>query len=211
MKYNYAVESKTNNSFVPANLRGYSADFEDVWRAHSKQIFRVAERITKNREDAEDAVQESFLRAYVHLHSFDGHSSLATWLTRIAINSALMILRKRSKAPHVSIDETGDYAANSQFAAVADRAPSPEVKYAQRERQDLLRLRIRELRPANRQAIELRSLADHSLKETAEKIGISVSAAKSRIFHAKTALRKSMEPKFGRRVPVSLRPQLSPA
>jgi RNA polymerase sigma factor (sigma-70 family) len=228
MTFNYAAESKKNthsvvegevaglhgveNNALPSSVRqGYSSAFENIWHAHSKQILRVTERITKNREDAEDALQDSFLRAYVHQHSFDGRSSLSTWLTRIAINSALMILRKRASAPQLSIDESSDHIFNPQFAAVADGIPNPEAQYAQLERHEILRSRIRALRPAVRQAIELQALDGRSVKETAGTMGLSVSATKSRIVQAKAALRKSLNPKIGRRARATSRMQFSPA
>ncbi len=101
-----ATENGTN-SFAQTVPHRYSAALEEIWRTHAKQILRVTQHITNNREDAEDALQDSFLRAHVHLHDFDGRSSIATWLTRIAINSALMILRKRTGAAQVSIDNAG--------------------------------------------------------------------------------------------------------
>jgi RNA polymerase sigma-70 factor (ECF subfamily) len=175
--------------------------FEELWRTHAKQLFRITNRITRNREDAEDALQESFLRAYVHLHSFDGRSSLATWLTRIAINSALMILRKRTHAPQLlSLNDSGDDAANFPSISVADRGPSPEARYVHLEQQTIVREGVRGLRPSIRQAIEIQVLEDQSVKETAEQMGLSITATKSRIFQAKAALRKSLRRNTGRRI-----------
>ena len=213
-------EVKNNNSLngtdasapLSAHPRGYSAAFEEIWRTHFKQILRVTQRITKNREDAEDALQDSFLRAYLYLHTFDGRSSLTTWLTRIAINSALMILRKRASAPHLSIDDSGcESAKHPQFVNLEEGRPGPEAQYAQFEEQAILRLGIRMLRPTIRQALELQVLNDHSIQETAEKMGLSISATKSRLFHAKAALRRSLEPKTGGRGLAAGRLRLSPA
>jgi len=190
---------------------GYSTAFEYIWRSHAKQILRVTQRITKNREDAEDALQESFLRAYIHLHDFDGRSSVATWLTRIAINAALMILRKRSLAPQLSLDAAGEDARYPGPVDVVDGNPSPEASYEQREREEILREGICALRPRNRQAVEVQILRGHSVKETAATMGLSITATKSRLFHAKAALRKSLEPKIGRRSPEATQLQLSPA
>jgi DNA-directed RNA polymerase specialized sigma24 family protein len=88
--------------------RGYAPTLEEIWRTHAMRILRITQRITKNHEDAEDALQDSFLRAHVHLHDFDGRSSIAAWLTRIAINSALLILRKRAGAAQLSIENVED-------------------------------------------------------------------------------------------------------
>jgi RNA polymerase sigma-70 factor (ECF subfamily) len=191
--------------------RGYSAAFEAIWRTHASQILCVTQRITNNREDAEDALQDSFLRAYLHLHSFDGRSSVKTWLTRIAINSALVILRKRTSAPHISFDSYDDSATHPQVVCVADGRPSPEAHYSQLEQQAMLRRSMSTLRPPIRQALELQVLEDRSVRETAEEMELSISATKSRIFQAKASLRRSVERKTGRRSRATARLQLSPA
>jgi RNA polymerase sigma factor (sigma-70 family) len=172
---------------------------EEVWRNHWQQILRVTQRITNNREDAEDALQDSFLRAQVHLRSFDGRSSLLTWLTRIAINSALLILRKRVTAPQLSFDSADDSAAVSRLVLL-DSSPSPETSYAEAERRELVRSEIAKLRPSIRRALELQTLEQWSLKDTAESLGLSIVATKSRIFQAKAALRKSLRPGSRRRL-----------
>ena len=137
-----ATEIDTNGSGQTIPLR-HSAAFEEIWRTHAKQILRITRRITNNREDAEDALQDSFLRAHVHLHDFDGRSSIATWLTRIAINSALMILRKRTGAAQVSIENVGAPGAEALALIPADQAPSPEAQYADLEQQAIFRSAIR--------------------------------------------------------------------
>jgi len=188
-----------------------SVALEELWRTHAKQILRVTQRITKNREDAEDALQDSFLRAYVHLHSFDRRSSIVTWLTRIAINSALMILRKRTSAPQLlSIDQGADSGADFRDLEPADQALSPEEQYAQLERQSIVRQALGTLRPSIRRALKLQT-EERSIKEVGEMMGLSVSATKSRIFRANAALRKSLEQKAGRSTGRTKRLQLSPA
>jgi RNA polymerase sigma factor (sigma-70 family) len=127
---------------------------EKLWRTHGKELLRVTQRITNNREDAEDALQDSFLRAHVHLHSFDGRSSLATWLTRIAINSALMVLRKRKSAPQISNP-------GIHFLDPVDSTPSAEERYSEREQQAWVRSAIGTLRPSIREALELHALQDN--------------------------------------------------
>jgi len=188
-----------------AASRANSATLEEVWRTHARQILRVTQRITKNREDAEDALQDSFLRAYVNRHTFDGRSSLATWLTRIAINSALMILRKRANAPQLSIDDGTEFAPDVRLLDPVDQSPGPEANYAEVEQQAKVRATIGTLRPSIREALELQVLEERSIKEIAEKMELSITATKSRIFQAKAGLRKSLG---GRRVK---RLQFSPA
>ncbi len=189
-----ATEIDTNGS---GHTIPHSAAIEEIWRTHAKQILRITRRITNNPEDAEDALQDSFLRAHVHLHDFDGRSTIATWLTRIAINSALLILRKRAGATQVSIDNTETAGAEVRELILADRAPSPEAQYADLEQQTIVRSAITTLRPSIRRALELRALEERSAKEVAGSMGLSVPAAKSRIFHARAALRQSLRAKLG--------------
>ncbi len=189
----------------------YSAALEEIWRTHAKQILRITQRITKNREDAEDALQDSFLRAHVHLHDFDGRSSIATWLTRIAINSALMILRKRGGVAQVSMENAGARGSEALALIPVDRAPSPEAQYAQLQERAMLRSAIGTLRPSIRRALELQTLEERSAKEIAERMGVSVPAAKSRIFHARAALRQRLGAKINRRPGATKTLQLSAA
>jgi RNA polymerase sigma factor (sigma-70 family) len=212
-----AVESLTpqmNKTGTPRN-QAAAAAFEEIWRSHAKRLLRITQRITKNYEDAEDALQDSFMRAYIHRDDFDGRSSLSTWLTRIAINSALMILRKRSANQEISMDDNGE-----SFDAISptrlsdiipDQSPSPETQYAQHEESEIVRDGIRELRPSVRRVVELQTMHERSLKETAQAMGLSLSATKSRLFHARIALRRSLRPRIGRDVRRSGHLQLSPA
>ncbi|HEX4077152.1 MAG TPA: sigma-70 family RNA polymerase sigma factor [Candidatus Acidoferrales bacterium] len=185
--------------------------FNEIWQAHAKWILRTTYRITRNREDAEDALQDSFLRAFVHIRDFDGRSSFSTWLTRIAINSSLMILRKRGTAVEVSLDEAGERGGAPEVINLPDRAPTPEAQCAQGERDEILRSAIGELRPTIRRALELRKLQEHSLKETARIMGLSVTAAKSRLHHAQVELRNLLKPKRVRRGRDAGRFHLQPA
>jgi RNA polymerase sigma-70 factor (ECF subfamily) len=148
-------------------------------------------RITRNREDAEDALQDSFLSAFVHLRDFDGRSSFSTWLTRIAINSALMKLRKNRGSREIPMDEPAGAGDTLLRFEPADWHPDPEEQYAWQERQRVVAEAVRGLRPTLRKVIEIRELQEGSIKETAQRLGISVAAAKARLFHARAALRKA--------------------
>jgi RNA polymerase sigma-70 factor (ECF subfamily) len=155
-----------------------------------KQVSCVTRRIIRNREDAEDAAQECFLNAFVHLKDFDGRSQFATWLTRIAINAALMKLRKNRGAREVPIDEP-----NRSFESVAQREfrydpPDPEESCSLRERKRIVKSAISRLRPRARNVVELFHIQEHSIRETAQILGISTGAAKARMFHAKIALHR---------------------
>ena len=174
---------------VAAAKTGNAAAFGDLYARYSQKVFRATLRITKNREDAEDALQDCFLNAMVHLDSFDGRSAFSTWLTRIAINSALMKLRKIRTRPEISGDEPAD--AREDFAPFepVDPHPDPEQQFAQRQRERIVIRAVRRLRPSLRQVIEIRRLQESSMKETARSLRISIPAAKSRLHHARVALR----------------------
>ncbi|MFZ0436743.1 MAG: sigma-70 family RNA polymerase sigma factor [Candidatus Sulfotelmatobacter sp.] len=193
-----ATEIDTNGSAQTIPLR-HSQAIEEIWRTHAKKILCITQRITNNREDAEDALQDSFLRAHVHLHDFDGRSSIGTWLTRIAINSALMILRKRTGAAQVSIDNVGAPGTVALALIPVTQTPSPEAQYADLEVQAMVRSAIGTLRPSIRRALELQTLEERSVKEIADSMSLSVAAVKSRNFHARSALRESLQTKLSRR------------
>jgi RNA polymerase sigma-70 factor (ECF subfamily) len=188
--------SQLGSNRVAAADRGPAAAFDGLWRSYSKRILRTTYRITRNHEDAEDALQDAFLRAYVHLQDFDGRSSFLTWLTRIAINSASMILRKRHSAVEVSIDDSVGRDSKPSVIEVADRSPGPEARYAQREQEVLLRESIAALPPTTRKAVQLRKIEERSLPETATMMGVSLNAAKTRIYRAKESLRASLKPRM---------------
>jgi RNA polymerase sigma factor (sigma-70 family) len=178
-------------TLVAAAKSGQSGAFDVLFERYKQMMLRAALRITQKHEDAEDAVQDSFLSAFLHLKDFDGRSSLSTWLTRIAINSSLMILRKKRtsrETPMEFSNETGD---TVKVWEPVDPALNPERQYAAGQRGRIVREAVRRLRPAIRKAIELRQLEELSLKQTANNMGISLAAAKARIFHARRALRKS--------------------
>jgi RNA polymerase sigma factor (sigma-70 family) len=185
-----------NDRLVVAAKRGQREAFDQLCEHSSRKILRAAYRITRNQEDAEDALQDAFLKAFVHLKDFDGRSNFSTWLTRIAINSALMILRKRRHSREISVDEFVDRSEAGPVWEISDPTPSPETHYAQEEREKLLWGAIGELRPSLKKVIEFQLSRDCPMKKTAGTIGISVCAAKSRLFHAKTQLRKSLRTKY---------------
>jgi RNA polymerase sigma-70 factor (ECF subfamily) len=180
----------SEEQLIAAAKSGRRAPFGELCERHMKQVSCVTRRIVRNREDAEDAAQECFLNAFVHLKNFDGRSQFATWLTRIAINAALMKLRKNRRAREVPMDEP-----NPLSEPVAQRefrcdAPDPEESCSLRERKRILKSAISGLRPGARNVVELIHLQEHSIRETAQILGISIGAVKTRIFHAKIALHR---------------------
>jgi RNA polymerase sigma-70 factor (ECF subfamily) len=180
----------SEEQLIAAAKTGRQAPFGELCERHMKQVSYVTRRITRNREDAEDAAQECFLSAFVHLKDFDRRSQFATWLTRIAINAALMKLRKSRRAREVAIDEP-----NPLSEPVAQRefpydAPDPEESCSLRERKRIVVSAISGLRPRTRNVVELIHLQEHSIRETAQILGISTGAVKARMFHAKIKLHR---------------------
>jgi RNA polymerase sigma-70 factor, ECF subfamily len=179
-------------AFLAAAKRGDSAAFETLCKQSANTVFHVARRMMRNTEDAEDVVQESFQQAFIHLNSFNGDSRFSTWLSRIAINAALMKLRKKHHLWDVSLDESAETEEPSAQMEVEDQGPNPEQLYAQREQQQILSEAMKELTPGMRKAIELRELDERSTEETARIMGISVSAVKARVFHGRKKLRERL-------------------
>src|SRR6266478_8605021 len=171
-----------------------STAFATLSDQYKEQLFRFAHRITRTREDAEDAVQDTLLRAFVHMGDFEGRSSFGTWMTRITINSALMILRRKRTSLEIAIGRNNDSGGDDLCCEITDHAPSPETRYAQTEEQRILRTAVQRLRPKLRVVVQIH-LQGRSVEETAGVLGLSVSAAKGRLFHANKALRRSLNPR----------------
>jgi RNA polymerase sigma-70 factor, ECF subfamily len=180
----------SEEQLIAAAKSGRRAPFGELCERHMKQVSCVTHRIVRNREDAEDATQECLLNAFVHLKDFDERSQFATWLTRIAINAALMKLRKNRGGREVSMDEP-----NPSSEAVAQRefrydAPDPEESCSLRERQRIVKSAISGLRPRARNIVELIHLQEYSIRQAAQILGISIGAVKARMFHAKIAMHR---------------------
>jgi RNA polymerase sigma-70 factor, ECF subfamily len=175
---------------IAAAKSGRRAPFGELCERHMKRVSRVTRRIIRNREDAEDAAQECFLNAFIHLKDFDGRSRFATWLTRIAINAALMKLRKNRGAREVPIDEPSPSSEPVAQREFRHDAPDPEETCSLRERKRIVQSAISGLRPRARNVVELIHLQEHSIRETAQILGVSTGAVKTRIFHAKVALHR---------------------
>jgi RNA polymerase sigma-70 factor, ECF subfamily len=165
------------------------APFGELCERHRKRVSYVTRRIMRNREDAEDATQECFLNAFVHRKDFEGRSQFASWLNRIAINAALMKLRKNRGAREVPMDEPSS---SSEPVAREFRhdASDPEESCSLRERKRIVKSAISGLRPRARNFVELTHSQEHSIRETAQILGISTGTVKTRMFHAKIALHR---------------------
>jgi RNA polymerase sigma-70 factor (ECF subfamily) len=177
---------------VVAAKNGDEKAFETLFKRHRQKILRVVLRYAHVREDAEDIVQQSFQKAFVHLHKFEGKSSFSTWLTRIAINESLMLLRHGRALREVSVDDHSEAEGNAASLEMPDSSPDPEASYLRRERVQILSETLGNLRPGMRKAIELRELAELSTEETARLMGVSVAAVKARLFHARKKLQEQL-------------------
>jgi len=173
---------------VSAAKSGDRMAFEELYVRHSSKILPRICRITKNLEDAEDVLQEAALRAFLHLRSFEGRSSFASWLTTIAINSALMALRKRRRA-EISFEQTFDDENGSRRWELPDNSETPEARYARCERETLLAEKIQRLPDIFREILVLQESNEYSTMQLAEELGISLAAAKSRLMRARKSLR----------------------
>jgi RNA polymerase sigma-70 factor (ECF subfamily) len=180
-------------AFLAAAKRGDSAAFEILCKQSASTVFHVARGMMRSNEDAEDVVQESFQLAFMHLKSFKGDSRFSTWVSRIAINAALMKLRKKRRFWEVSLDEPAEGEQPSSGIDVEDQDLNPEELYAQKERQRILSEAMNDLAPGMRKAIELRELGERSTEETARIMGISVGAVKARVFHGRRKLRERLK------------------
>src|SRR5262245_44683801 len=132
---------------VEAARKGESAAFDVLCKRYLSQLIRATYRVTRNQEDAEDAAQDALLNAYVHLRHFDGRSSFSTWLTRIAINSALMILRKRRSLLAKAIESVDEFPGGDSAREIPDHAPTLEHQLARSEEERILKKAIKKLRP----------------------------------------------------------------
>src|SRR5260370_30509898 len=175
--------------------------FELLVERHERKIFLMVQRMTRNREDAEDVVQQSFQKAFVHLKKFQGKSLFYTWLTRIAINEALMLMRRKRGVHEVPIEESSTKTESALPLDFLDSAPNPEDSCLDREQEQILSAALNKLGPGIRRAIELRDLGELSIGETALVMGLSVTAVKCRVFRGRRKLRERLKqsPKVDRR------------
>jgi RNA polymerase sigma-70 factor, ECF subfamily len=173
---------------------GHSDAFGRLYERHRLKIYRSVFRILRNAQDAEDALQQSFQRAFTNLHRFREDSAFSTWVTRIAINEALMMLRRRRVTTPLFGTNDDDVNPMSPMD-VADNGPTPEQAFAEKERRAVVTHAISRLRENLRIVALLRELQGLSNTETARQLGLTVTAVKARTFHARRHLRKHLERK----------------
>jgi RNA polymerase sigma-70 factor, ECF subfamily len=178
---------------------GDTTAFGELVRRYEGKIFRLAQHITQNREDAEDVLQETFMKAYEHLDQFKGDSKFYTWIVRIAVNQALMKLRRRKTDKSVSLDETIDTGEDMVVREIAAWGEDPEQQLSREELGGILDSAIQGLEPLYRSVFVLRDIEELSTEETAEALGLSVPAVKSRLLRARLQLREKLTRFFKRK------------
>jgi RNA polymerase sigma-70 factor (ECF subfamily) len=183
-------------------VRAKSGDaqaFTELVNHYQRKIYRLAKHITQNDEDAEDVLQETFLKAYEHLDNFQGNSKFYTWIVRIGVNESLMKLRKRKGDRTVPLDEPVDTGEEMVSREIAVWEDNPEQRYSHEEMQQILDEAVQTLKPDFRTVFILRDIEELSTEETAETLGISIPAVKSRLLRARLALREKLTRQFKRK------------
>ncbi len=190
------VEPHPDIALVERAKAGDTAAFEVLVRQYDRQIYRTALHITQNREDAEDITQDVFFKAFQKLEQFQGNSKFSTWLVRIAVNESLMRLRRRKTSRTVSMDQDVETEEGAIPRDFAEWRPNPEQIFSQSELGDILRKTIAGLPPGFRTVFTLRDIESLSTEETAEALGLSIPAVKSRLLRARLQLRERLSRYF---------------
>lgn len=180
---------------------GEQLAYAELCRRHREKVLRTVLRITQNPDDAEDVLQDSWMRAFTHMGTFDGRSAFSTWLTRIAINSAFAMLKKRRKQNELSLDDSAD-PHRPRLTGMLELARDPEELFLEGERLELLRQAIRRLPSKLRSAVEIRQSQDGPVSELAILAGVSLQTMKSRLMRARLRLREPLS-KVVKGIPVS--------
>ena len=196
----FGLRAETNDDFdlVQAGRNWDVAAFEQLVKRYDRTLLRIAQSITHNREDSQDAVQEAFLRAYQHLGDFRGDSQFSTWLIRITLNQSLMKLRKQRRTREVSLDEDLRTDEETLPREVIDWAPNAEQLYSVSELRNILVKTIEELQPILRTVFVLQDIEGLSTEQAAEVLNLSQSAVKSRLWRARLQLRERLNQYFGK-------------
>jgi len=189
-----------DESGLLAKARGGDAQaFSELVNQYSRKIYRLAKHITQNDSEAEDVLQETFLKAFEHLGDFHGQSKFYTWIVRIAVNESLMKLRKRKSDRTVPLDEPLDTGEDTVVREIAVWDENPEQQYSREEIGQILDEAVESLKPAFRTVFVLRDIEELSTEETAQALGISVPAVKSRLLRARLQLREKLTRFFKRK------------
>jgi RNA polymerase sigma-70 factor (ECF subfamily) len=193
------LENNEEQALVDRARAGDAEAFTRLVEKYERKIYRLAKHITQNDEDAEDVLQEAFMKAYSNLDSFQGQSKFYTWIVRIAVNEALMKLRKRKSDRTVSLDEPHETDEDTVAREIAVWEDDPEKRYSREELRDILDRAVDSLKPGFRTVFVLRDIEELSTEETADALGISVPAVKSRLLRARLQLRERLTRLFRRK------------
>jgi RNA polymerase sigma-70 factor (ECF subfamily) len=196
----YAAAAATtydDMSLVHASKNGDTAAFEELVKRYDTKLLRIAQHITHNREDAQDAVQDAFLKVFRNLSQFRENSQFSTWLIRITINESLMKLRKHRSSREVCMNEDSQDEGHVTPYDLADWAPDPEKLYQGSELRDILRTELQKLRPSLRVVFVLRDVEELSTDQTAEVLQLTPVAVKARLWRARLQLRERLSKYFG--------------
>lgn len=186
-------------TLVAQAREGDTQAFGELVRRYEGRIFRLAQHVTNNREDAEDVLQETFMKAYEHLDQFQGNSKFYTWIVRIAVNQALMKLRRRKTDKSVSMDENIDTGEDTIVREIAAWGEDPEQQFSREELGQILNDAVQSLEPPYRSVFVLRDIDELSTEETAEALNLSIPAVKSRLLRARLQLREKLGRYFKRK------------
>ncbi len=187
-----------DTALVQASRGGDVAAFEQLVKRYDAKLLRIAQKVTQNPEDAEEAVQEAFFKAYQKLDQFQGHAKFSTWLIRITLNESLMKLRKQRATLKQLVDNDVDADSDSERRQfdVADWAPNPEMLYRASEFREILITSLQRLSPALKVVFVLRDIEEHSLRETSEILNLTETAVKTRLSRARLQLREDLSKYF---------------
>ncbi len=186
---------------VQASKAGDSAAFEELVARYDRKLFRIAYHILHNPDDAQDVVQDAFIKVFQNLGQFRADSKFSTWLYRIVVNQSLMELRKQRRKPATAIELSIEGDEEDQLPiGVSDWRPNPEEQYKESELRDLLTTLLMKLRPALRVVFVMHDIEGQSLQETAEALALSLAAVKTRSLRARLYLREQLTVHFRKEV-----------
>jgi RNA polymerase sigma-70 factor, ECF subfamily len=193
----------TDYELVRLCQRGHNQAFAELVRRHQSSSLKFAVSILRDRQDAEDEVQNAFWKAFDHINQFQQDAKFSTWLTRIVVNQCLMRLRQTRRAKFLYLDDSIVGEETMAFD-LPDRGPTPEDQLGRAEVGAVLKHEIRRIPPLLRTVFMLRDVEHLPMTDVAERLGISVAAAKSRLLRARLELRARMEKHAGRVGPAAL-------
>jgi RNA polymerase sigma-70 factor (ECF subfamily) len=198
-QFEASTAASNDLDLVHASKDGDAAAFEELVKRYDRKLLRIAQSVTHNREDSQDAVQEAFLKAYQHLADFREACQFSTWLIRITVNQALMKLRKQTGTKETSLDEDFGDERDILPRDVTDWAPNPEQLCWASELRDILRNALEELRPISRTVFILRDIEGLTIDQTAVAMNMSQTAVKARLWRVRLQLREALSKHFSQK------------